>query len=67
MAKVRTVYVCQNCGRQSPREMGRCPACGEYNTMVQEIIQTEGKKNAPPRPNLHLHPAPPDRDRPGSR
>ncbi len=39
MAKIRSVYVCQNCGRQSPREMGRCPGCGEYNTMVQEIIQ----------------------------
>ena len=47
MAKARTVYVCQNCGRQSPREMGRCPGCGEYNTMVQEIIQPEVKKKTP--------------------
>ncbi len=47
MAKPRTVYVCQNCGRQSPREMGRCPQCGEYNTMVQEIIQPDVKKRTP--------------------
>ena len=47
MAKARTVYVCQNCGRQSPREMGRCPGCGEYNTMVQEIIQPKVKKKTP--------------------
>ena len=40
MAKTRTKYVCQNCGRQSPRMMGRCPACGEFNTMVEEIEET---------------------------
>jgi DNA repair protein RadA/Sms len=37
MAKTRTKYVCQNCGRQSPRYMGRCPSCGEFNTMTEEI------------------------------
>ncbi|NDJ61498.1 MAG: DNA repair protein RadA [Chloroflexi bacterium] len=37
MAKTRTKYVCQNCGRQSPSYMGRCPACREFNTMVQEV------------------------------
>ena len=49
MAKVRSVYVCQNCGRQSPKEMGRCPQCGEYNTMVQEVIAAPSKKKAAPR------------------
>ncbi len=39
MAKTRTVYICQNCGRSSPREMGRCPGCGEWNTMVEEIVE----------------------------
>ncbi|MBZ0298501.1 MAG: DNA repair protein RadA [Anaerolineae bacterium] len=37
MAKTRTKYVCSNCGRQTPRFMGRCPNCGEYNTMVEEV------------------------------
>ena len=39
MAKTSTRYVCQNCGKQSPRYMGRCPACGEFNTMVEEVTQ----------------------------
>jgi DNA repair protein RadA/Sms len=49
MAKLRTVYVCQNCGRQSSREMGRCPSCGEYNTMVQEVIAEPGRRKVTPR------------------
>ncbi len=40
MAKTRTVYVCQNCGRTSPREMGRCPSCGEWNSMVEEVVES---------------------------
>jgi len=39
MAKTRTQWVCQNCGRTTPREMGRCPGCGEWNTMVEVIEQ----------------------------
>ncbi len=38
-AKTRSRYVCQECGKQSLRHMGRCPACGEFNTMVEEIIE----------------------------
>lgn len=36
MAKSRTVYVCQSCGSQSPKWMGRCPDCGEWNSMIEE-------------------------------
>ena len=35
MAKTRTLWICQSCGRTSPRHMGRCPGCGEWNTMVE--------------------------------
>jgi DNA repair protein RadA/Sms len=42
MAKTRTVYVCQVCGRTSPRAMGRCPGCGEWNTMVEEVVAPNG-------------------------
>jgi DNA repair protein RadA/Sms len=42
MAKTRTVYVCQVCGRTSPRAMGRCPGCGEWNTMVEEVVAPTG-------------------------
>ncbi|GAB4480201.1 MAG: DNA repair protein RadA [Anaerolineae bacterium] len=41
MAKTRTTYVCQNCGRRSPREMGRCPTCGEWNSFVEEVVEPE--------------------------
>jgi DNA repair protein RadA/Sms len=39
MPKTRTNYVCQNCGRRSPKYMGRCPSCGEFNTMIEEITE----------------------------
>ena len=39
MAKTRTEYVCQNCGRAAPRLMGRCPQCGEYNTMIEVVVE----------------------------
>jgi DNA repair protein RadA/Sms len=38
MAKTRTQYVCQQCGRVSAREMGRCPQCGAWNSMVEEVV-----------------------------
>jgi DNA repair protein RadA/Sms len=38
MAKTRTQYVCQQCGRVSPRELGRCPQCGAWNSMVEELV-----------------------------
>ena len=36
MAKLATVHVCSACGGQTPRWAGRCPACGEWNTLVEE-------------------------------
>lgn len=39
MAKIKTTYFCQNCGAQSPKWVGRCASCGEWNTYVEEIIQ----------------------------
>lgn len=39
MAKVKTTFFCQSCGAQSPKWVGRCPSCGEWNTYVEEIIQ----------------------------
>lgn len=38
MAKVKSVYICQNCGSDSPKWIGKCPSCGEWNTYVEEII-----------------------------
>ena len=41
--KTKTVWFCKSCGNESPKWMGRCPACGEWNTMVEETVAI-GKK-----------------------
>lgn len=51
MSKVQTRYVCQTCGRTSPRSMGRCPQCGSWGTMVEEILTPE--QASPPKAALH--------------
>ncbi len=38
--KEKTVWFCKNCGNESPKWMGRCPACGEWNTMVEQTVAT---------------------------
>jgi DNA repair protein RadA/Sms len=43
MAKVKTRFVCQECGRVSAKEMGRCPSCGNFGTMVEEYLEPEKK------------------------
>ena len=54
--KLKTVYVCSNCGETSPRWMGRCPSCGSWNTMNEDVVAeapkaglTGGKAAAPAR------------------
>nr|MBD3621799.1 DNA repair protein RadA [Sunxiuqinia sp.] len=43
MAKLKTVYTCQNCGSQSPKWVGRCTNCGEWNTYIEEAVVKEIK------------------------
>jgi len=38
MAKIKSVYVCQNCGAESAKWIGKCNACGEWNTYVEQRI-----------------------------
>ena len=38
MVKTKTVFVCQNCGAESPKWIGRCPSCKEWNTYHEEIV-----------------------------
>ena len=38
--KTKSVWFCSSCGNESPKWMGRCPACGEWNTMVEEKVVT---------------------------
>jgi len=39
MAKPKIVYFCQNCGYESPKWLGKCTSCGEWNTFVEEVVQ----------------------------
>ena len=39
MAKTRTRFVCQECGRTSPKALGKCPQCGAWDSMVEEIVE----------------------------
>jgi DNA repair protein RadA/Sms len=35
--KSKTIFICQNCGFQSPKWLGRCSSCGQWNTMIEEV------------------------------
>ena len=41
MAKTKSSYICQNCGTDSPKWIGKCPSCGEWNSYVEEIISKD--------------------------
>ncbi len=48
--KTTTEFVCTECGASSPRWLGRCPSCGKFNTMAEEIVkpaeQTKGERKS---------------------
>ena len=41
MAKSKTVYVCSNCAYEAPKWLGKCPECGEWATLEEEVRVTE--------------------------
>ncbi|HOY30874.1 MAG TPA: DNA repair protein RadA [Bacteroidales bacterium] len=41
MPKIQTIFFCQNCGAQSSKWIGKCPACNEWNTYVEEVIKKD--------------------------
>ena len=43
MAKAKTYHFCQDCGYRSATWLGRCPECGKWNTMVEEVVQNPNK------------------------
>ena len=45
-AKSKTLWYCSSCGNESPKWMGRCPACGEWNTMVEAPVEAKAPKAA---------------------
>ena len=46
MAKIKTTFFCQNCGAQSAQWMGKCKACNEWNTIVEEVVSKTQKESA---------------------
>lgn len=44
MAKFKSIYYCTNCGNESAKWIGKCPACGEWNTYTEEKISTKPQK-----------------------
>ena len=38
--KIKTVFVCSECGCETPKWVGKCPKCGEWNTMNEEVVNT---------------------------
>ncbi|MDN4076214.1 DNA repair protein RadA [Fictibacillus terranigra] len=43
MAKNKSVFMCQECGYESPKWMGKCPGCNQWNTMVEEVIKRDSQ------------------------
>ncbi|WP_028543479.1 DNA repair protein RadA [Paenibacillus taiwanensis] len=63
MAKVKTKFYCTECGYESPKWMGKCPGCNEWNTMVEEretVVKTAGVQSSflvtkeKPQPIIHI-------------
>ena len=48
MAKLKTVYVCTQCGAESPKWIGKCPSCGEWNSYVEEVISSKSSTTQSP-------------------
>ncbi len=50
MAKIKNVFYCTSCGNETPKWQGRCPACGEWNTMQEHIQKNTSSNRAIPSP-----------------
>lgn len=46
MAKVKAQFQCSECGYLSPKWLGRCPECGQWNSLEEQIMATKGKSNS---------------------
>ena len=55
MAKTKTAFVCSQCGNDSPKWLGKCPVCGEWNTYVEEtIVKTNASQTLPELSNFEI-------------
>lgn len=59
MAKERTIYICSNCGQESPKWAGKCPSCGQWNTFTEEVVRKDpvkSKRTASAAESVQSHP-----------
>ncbi|MCD8310136.1 MAG: DNA repair protein RadA [Prevotellaceae bacterium] len=49
MTKEKRIYVCSNCGQESPKWVGKCPACGQWNTYEEVVIRKEPASRVVPQ------------------
>jgi len=49
VAKTKTAFFCQQCGTQTPKWAGKCPGCGEWNTLVEEVVQKASASKGLPK------------------
>ena len=48
-----TVFICENCGYQAPKWMGRCPGCGQWNSLVERLVNKEKPRDSSDRMVSH--------------
>jgi len=54
MAKAAVQFACTDCGYSSGRWFGKCPGCGEFGTLVEDVLSASSGAKAPPKPLLRL-------------
>ncbi|MGL5244881.1 MAG: DNA repair protein RadA, partial [Sarcina sp.] len=55
MAKIKTLFSCQNCGYESPKWLGKCPGCNSWNTMIEEIKDMKQNNNINFKKNIDIN------------
>ena len=50
--KIKSVYVCTECGYKAPKWFGQCPGCGEWNTLIEEQVTENSGKSATKTSNI---------------
>jgi len=53
MSKIKTAFFCSNCGYESTKWLGKCPACSQWNTFIEEVIDKGTNKNGETWKNYH--------------
>ncbi len=51
----KTIYICEECGAQSPKWLGKCPHCGKWNTLIEQAVEPEMPTRAPKRTSMTGH------------